>query len=148
MKIISKIVITAIFLTACTTFFHKTSSNYKMIDAMIQNPDTLKVLGRDTIYFPNPDAQTEYREYSEYWLNWFKIGAECFRDNGYKIIDEELMQLRKDSIKFHRIQIQCKTSEMKATITFKYRIKEGYWKFHSIKSANIGERPDANESPP
>jgi hypothetical protein len=138
MKYISIVVL--LLLISCSTVKKDKDHNYKMIDMIIHNPDTLRILGRDTIYFPNPKAKTKYREYSEYSLNWFKERADCFKANGYKIIDERYSTIEGEEYMLHKVQIQCNNSELKATFIFSNDLKKyGYWRFGGISPLNIGE---------
>ena len=138
MKYISLIVL--LLLISCSTVKRDKEHNYKMIDIIIQNPDTLRVLGRDTLHFPNPKYPDEYEEFDEYSLNWFKIRADCFKANGYKIIDELYGQIEGEEYMLHKVQIQCNNSDLKATFIFSNDLKKyGYWRFGDISPLNIGE---------
>ena len=99
------------------------------------------------IHYPNPNYSDEYREYSEANINWFKTVTYCIIANGYKIIDEEFFEYKEDGFKLHKVQIQCKNSDLKATIVFSYFPKKGYWRFKRVSSLGIWEHPNANAVP-
>ena len=138
------ICIISLLLISCSSLPKEIEPNYRIIDLIILNPDTLWVFGRDTIHYPNPNYPDEHREYREDMMSWFKPIAACMKANGYKIIDEYFANIPSKGFKFHQIQIQCRNNDKKATITFSYYYDKGYWKFSDLSFLGIWEHPDAN----
>ena len=136
-----------LLLISCRTIPKEIEPNYRIIDLIIQNPDTLRVLGRDTIHFPNNNYPDEYREYSDENINWFKTVAYCFKANGYKIIDEEFSDFSQKFFKIYKVQIKCKKSDLKATLVFFNYLEDGYWRFKRVTSLGIRQHPNANAVP-